>query len=172
MNRESNNNKMNIPTNYSIYVLPKNSVVNTICQLHLIPSNKSVINSNEVAIELKEGEYKISIIAKIIDNDIPFEIRYDTLELKVVKKLNLILIIFLGVFGLAFILFILFIIFWKKKIFMFKKRRDLEINCEDDIADSVDNIMKENSEEEEEEADDDESSKNTLAKKLIEMIDK
>ena len=170
--RESNNNKMNIPTNYSIYVLPKNSVVNTICQLHLIPSNKSVINSNEVAIELKEGEYKISIIAKIIDNDIPFEIRYDTLELKVVKKMNLILIIFLGVLGLAFILFILFIIFWKKKIFMFKKRRDLEINGEDDIADSVDNIMKENSEEEEEEADDDESSKNTLAKKLIEMIDK
>ena len=170
--RESNNNKINIPTNYSIYVLPKNSVVNTICQLHLIPSNKSVINSNEVAIELKEGEYKISIIAKIIDNDIPFEIRYDTLELKVVKKMNLILIIFLGVFGLAFILFILFIIFWKKKIFMFKKRRDLEINGEDDIADSVDNIMKENSEEEEEEADDDESSKNTLAKKLIEMIDK
>ena len=170
--RESNNNKMNIPTNYSIYVLPKNSVVNTICQLHLIPSNKSVINTNEVAIELKEGEYKISIIAKIIDNDIPFEIRYDTLELKVVKKMNLILIIFLGVFGLAFILFILFIIFWKKKILMFKKRRELEINGEDDIADSVDNIMKENSEEEEEEADDDESSKNTLAKKLIEMIDK
>ena len=171
--RESNNNKMNIPTNYSIYVLPKNSVVNTICQLHLIPSNKSVININEVAIKLKEGEYKISIIAKITDKDIPFEIRYDTLELKVVKKMNLILIIFLGVLGLAFILFILFIIFWKKKIFMFKKRRDLEINGEDDIADSVDNIMKENSEEEEEEeADDDESSKNTLAKKLIEMIDK
>ena len=164
---------MNIPTNYSIYVLPKNSVVNTICQLHLIPSNKSVININEVAIKLKEGEYKISIIAKITDKDIPFEIRYDTLELKVVKKMNLILIIFLGVLGLAFILFILFIIFWKKKIFMFKKRRDLEINGEDDIADSVDNIMKENSEEEEEEeADDDESSKNTLAKKLIEMIDK
>ena len=68
-----------IATNYSIYILPKNSVVNTICQFYLIPSNKSIINSTEIKIELDEGEYKIGIIARVIEENMNFEILYDIL---------------------------------------------------------------------------------------------
>ena len=164
--KESNNNKINIPTNYSIYVLPKNSVVNTICQLYLIPSNKSIINSTSFALELKEGQYKILIIAKIIEEEFPFEIMYEKLEINIVKRINVALIVILTVLGIFFILFILFLIFWKKKLFIFKKRGISPINGDDDVYESM---IKGDYEEEEE---DEESRKNSLAKKLIEMIDK
>ena len=162
----NNNNKINIPTNYSIYILPKNSVVNTICQLYLIPSNKSIINSTSFALELKEGQYKILIIAKIIEEEFPFEIMYEKLEINIVKRINVALIVILTVLGIFFILFILFLIFWKKKLFIFKKRGISPINGDDDVYESM---IKGDYEEEEE---DEESRKNSLAKKLIEMIDK
>ena len=112
--RESNGNKINIPTNYSIYILPKNSIVNTMCQLFLIPSNKSIINKTEIKIDLNEGQYKIAIIASVIDTEMPFEIMYNILELNVIKKSNITSILFLIFFGIIIILLVLILIFRKK----------------------------------------------------------
>ena len=94
---ESNDEKINIATNYSIYILPKNSVVNTICQLYLIPSNKSIINSTKTKIYLNEGEYKIFIIADVIDENMPFKNIYNIMTLKIVKVINVTLIVILSV---------------------------------------------------------------------------
>ena len=65
-------------TNYSIYILPEQSPVNTICQLYLIPANKSVVNKTETEIDInEEGKFKITLIARVIDNEAPFEIMYN-----------------------------------------------------------------------------------------------
>ena len=121
--RESNNKKINIATNYSIYILPKNSVVNTICQMFLIPSNKTIINSNQVNIELNEGEYKVAIIASVIDEEMPFENMYNIIELTVIKRINITLIVILSVLGLIVILLILIFIFRKKIALIFKRKK-------------------------------------------------
>ena len=121
--RESNYKKINIATNYSIYILPKNSVVNTICQMFLIPSNKTIINSNQVNIELNEGEYKVAIIASVIDEEMPFENMYNIIELTVIKRINITLIVILSVLGLIVILLILIFIFRKKIALIFKRKK-------------------------------------------------
>ena len=121
--RESNNKKINIATNYSIYILPKKSVVNTICQMFLIPSNKTIINSTQVNIELNEGEYKVAIIASVIDEEMPFENMYNIIELTVIKRINITLIVILSVLGLIVILLILIFIFRKKIALIFKRKK-------------------------------------------------
>ena len=120
--REVNNKTIDIPTNYSIYILPKNSIVNTICQLHLIPSNKSIINKTETKIELIKGEYKIAIIATIIDEEMPFEIMYNILEINIKKSANITLIILLSLLGMIIIMIILLFAF-RKKLKLFCKRK-------------------------------------------------
>ena len=148
ISRESKNFKIDIPTNYSIYILPKNSIVNTMCQLFLIPSNKSIINKTEIKIDLNEGQYKIAIIASVIDTEIPFEIMYNILELNVIKKTNTTLIILLSLLGAMIFILILFMIFRKKILFALKRRR-LSENIFD--IDMNKNILKDNEEKEEKE---------------------
>ena len=123
ISRESKNSKIDIPTNYSIYILPKNSIVNTMCQLFLIPSNKSIINKTQIEIDLNEGQYKIAIIAIVIDSEIPFEIMYNILELNVIKETNTTLIILLSLLGAMILILILFMIFRKKILFALKRRK-------------------------------------------------
>ena len=163
---ESNDDKIDLTTNYSIYILPKYSIVNTICQLSLIPSNKSIINSNKITIELKEGEYKVAIIARVIDKEMPFEIMYDFMELNVIKRTNVTLIVLLSILGVIIILVVLFFIFRKKILFSLKQRRFSQNIEEDDI----------NKNEMKNDLDEDDSGnvekKNTLADELIKMISK
>ena len=148
ISRESKNFKIDIPTNYSIYILPKNSIVNTMCQLFLIPSNKSIINKTEIEIDLNEGQYKIAIIAIVIDSEIPFEIMYNILELNVIKETNTTLIILLSLLGAMILILILFMIFRKKILFALKRRRLSENIIENDINK---NILQDNEEREEKE---------------------
>ena len=155
-------NKINIPTNYSIYILPKNSIVNTICQLHLIPSNKSIINKTETKIELNDGEYKIAIIATIIDEEMPFEIMYNILELNVIKRANITLIIPLGILVAMIVIFIFFFIFRKK----LRKKR-ISSNYINDSSSSINNVTVYAEEEEDEE---EEIEKNKLTSELIKFI--
>ena len=160
----SNNNiKTNIPTNYSIYILPKNSVITTICQLSLIPANKSIVNRTEIKLDMDEGEYKIVIIANVIDNEIPFEIMYNFIEIKIIKKLSLMLIIFLCLGGVIILLIILFLIL-RKKLNLFKKINN-SFNI-DELDDSANDEIKE----EEECEPDDESTDRKLSKGLINML--
>ena len=124
------NNIIHIPTNYSIYILPKDSPVNSICQLSLIPSNKSIINSTEITIDIEEGNYKIAIIASVIDNEFPFINVYDILYLNVSKRINIVLIVFLILLGIIIILVILYFVFRKKKIFSFLRGRETMFSSE------------------------------------------
>ena len=163
--RDSNNNIINIPTNYSIYILPKNSIVNTMCQLFLIPSNKSIINKTEIKIDLNEGQYKIAIIASVIDTEIPFEIMYNILELNVIKKTNIttiVLLIFLGT--IIIILLILFI--FRKKINLCR-RKNISNNIK---VINLHNSINENSNEDEDEYE--KNKRSGLAEKLIKMMNK
>ena len=149
IHRLNNDKKMNIRTNYSIYILPNYSIVNTICQLHLIPSNKSIVDVTKIKIELNEGNYKVMIIANVIDKDMPFETMYDILELNVIKKLNIVLIVLCCIFGFIAILGILMLIF-RKKIKSFIKKRRLKKHIKELNDDDNKDYSIENEEEEEE----------------------
>ena len=116
------NNKYHFSTNYSIYILPNYSIINSMCQLSLIPSNYSVINENEIEIYIEEGNYKVAIIASIINKEFPITNIYDILDINVGKRLNLILIIVLSSLGLIIILIILFLLCRKKRKCIFFKR--------------------------------------------------
>ena len=153
--------KISVPTNYSIYILPKNSVVNTICQLSLIPANKSIINTTEIKLDMDEGEYKVVIIANIIDKEMPFEIMYNFIEINIVKKLSLMLIVVCCLSGVILILIILFLIL-RKKINLLEKNND-----RNDI-DELNNDP--NSYEEEIFEEDDESTDRKISKGLVNMI--
>jgi hypothetical protein len=118
------------------------------CQLFLIPSNKSIINKTEIKIDLNEGQYKITIIGTVIDSEIPFEIMYNILELNVIKKTNTTLIILLSLLGAMIFILILFMIFRKKILFALKRRRLSENIFGIDMNK---NILKDNEEKEEKE---------------------
>jgi flagellar biosynthesis/type III secretory pathway M-ring protein FliF/YscJ len=118
------------------------------CQLFLIPSNKSIINKTEIKIDLNEGQYKIAIIGTVTDSEIPFEIMYNILELNVIKKTNTTLIILLILLGAMIFILILFMIFRKKILFALKRRRLSENIFGIDMNK---NILKDNEEKEEKE---------------------
>ena len=124
------NNNHHIATNYSIYILPKDSIINSICQLSLIPSNKSIINLTEIEIDLEEGEYRVAIIATVIDEQFPIVNMYNILNIEVSKRLNITLIVYLSVFGFIIILLILFFLFRKKRKFLFFKRKKTKFSSQ------------------------------------------
>jgi hypothetical protein len=167
ISRESKNSKIDIPTNYSIYILPKNSIVNTMCQLFLIPSNKSIINKTEIKIDLNEGQYKIAIIATVIDKEIPFEIMYNILELNVIKKTNITKIFLLIFFGIVIILFVLIFIFRKKLMSLCGKKKIFnDINNLNSTNHSMINYSEEDDNENEE------YEKNKLTDELMKFMNK
>ena len=108
-------NKKEFPVNYSIYILPKISKINSICQMSLIPPNISIINQNNYELFLDKGEYKISIIASIMNEEFPLTTYYNFLEFEVEKKYNIKLIIILSFSGLVLISLIIFLIIYCKK---------------------------------------------------------
>ena len=118
----NNKNNINIATIYNIYILPEDSVINSMCQLSLIPSNYSIMNTSEIELEIEEGKYKVMIIASVLDKEFPITNMYDQLNLKVSKRINIILVIVLSILGLLLILVILFILLRKKKRFICFKR--------------------------------------------------
>ena len=110
------NNNKEYPVNYSIYILPKTSQINTICQMSLIPPNISLINHNSYECYLNKGEYKISIIASVVNKDFPLTTHYDLLELEIPNKYNIKLIIIFSALGLILIIsVIIFIIYCRKR---------------------------------------------------------
>ena len=108
-------NKNEFPVNYLIYILPKISKINSICQMSLIPPNISLINQNSYETFLDKGEYKISIIATIINEAYPLTTYYNFLEFEVQRKYNIKLIIILSCSGVVLIGLIIFLIIYCKK---------------------------------------------------------
>ncbi len=119
------NKNQHILTNYSIYILPKESPVNTICQLSLIPSNISILNLTNIDINIEEGNYKIAIVASVIDKEFPIITMYDILNLNVSKRINIIFIAFLILIVLSIIVIILYFYYRKKRKFICFKRKEV-----------------------------------------------
>ena len=128
------NKKGNITLNYSIYIFPKSSPINSICQMSLIPPNISLINQNKYEINLDKGKYKMSIIASIINKDFPLTTYYDFIEFTIPKKYNIELIAIFCSFGLIIIIATIFLIIYCKK------------RQKDDIDDLIDEVFIENPE--------------------------
>ena len=105
---------INIPEltiQYNIYIFPKNSKVNSICQMSLIPPNYTVINKTEYSFNLPKGKYKLNIIALVINDDLPLITFYDVIEIKISQKIKIIIYIILttSIFILLIFLIILYI---------------------------------------------------------------
>ena len=111
------------PVNYSIYILPKTSPINSICQMSLIPPNITLINKNNYELSLKKGEYKISIIASIANENFPLTTYYDFLEFDIPTKYNIKLIIIFTVCSFVIIVGTFSVIIYCKK----KKKNDLKV---------------------------------------------
>ena len=104
-----------LKVNYSLYILPKISPINTVCQMSLIPPNISLINKDEYIINLSKGSYKIGIIASVVNDEFPIVSFYDFLNLNVPMRINYFLIIFVAVGVCILIIIIILCIFCKKK---------------------------------------------------------
>ena len=101
--------------NYSLYILPSNSPINSICQLYLIPPNISMINKHDYEITLSKGQYKIAILASIINTEFPLTTYYDILNLDVPTRINIKLIIIIIISISAVIAIIAACLFCNKK---------------------------------------------------------
>ena len=114
-----------LKVNYSLYILPINSPINTICQMSLIPPNVSLINKDKYKINLSEGKYKVGIMASVVNDEFPMMSFYDILNINVPKRINIILIIIICSSVVALIPFIILCIYCKKKS---KNKGDLRIS--------------------------------------------
>ena len=121
-NRYILNNNNEFPVNYSVYILPKTSQINSICQMSLIPPNISLINQNDYELYLDKGEYKISIIASIVNKNFPLTTYYNFMEFNIPNKYNIKLIIILSVSGVVILALTIFLIIYCKK----KKKMDFD----------------------------------------------
>ena len=121
-NRYILNNNNEFPVNYSVYILPKTSQINSICQMSLIPPNISLINQNDYELYLDKGEYKISIIASIVNKNFPLTTYYNFMEFNIPNKYNIKLIIILSVSGIVILALTIFLIIYCKK----KKKMDFD----------------------------------------------
>ena len=116
------------PVNYSIYILPQDSPINSICQMSLIPPNISLINKNQYKINLEKGKYKISIVASVVNEDFPLITSYDFLQFEVSNRINIKLILILTIPCFALIVvFIILIVYCK-----WKNRKDEIENLKDE----------------------------------------
>lgn len=109
---------------YNLYILPIYSKINSICQMSLIPPNYTVINHNNYTAEIPKGEYKVSMIVTVLNEEFPMVTFYDILEINVSEKLSIIIYIVLACSFLIFIIFFIIFFFLKKK----KKEGKIDIN--------------------------------------------
>ena len=89
------NHKREYPVNYSIYIFPQDSPINTICQMSLIPPNISLINEVNYTTSLEKGKYKINIVASVVDDNFPLTTLYDFLDFEIPSRFNYKIIIIL-----------------------------------------------------------------------------
>ena len=119
----------NLQFNYSLYILPKESPIKSICQMSLIPPNISLINENKYEIHLSKGNYKIGILASIVNNEFPITTFYDILFLDVPTRINIVLIILIS-FGVVILIIIITLVLYCKK----KSNKDKDIRTSNMIS--------------------------------------
>ena len=104
----------NLQVNYSLYILPQDSPISTICQMSLIPPNISIIGTNKSSHKLPKGKYKIGIIASVINDEFPITTFYDFSNINVPQRINIFIIIIFGII-IILVIAIIICIFCKKK---------------------------------------------------------
>ena len=109
------NHQREFPVNYSIYIFPQDSPINTICQMSLIPPNISLINEVNYTVYLEKGKYKISIVASVVDDNYPLTTFYDFMNFEVPSRINIKLIIIISVSAAVLIISIILFIYCIKK---------------------------------------------------------
>ena len=112
---DNNNLIDDLKVNYSLYILPKSSPINTVCQMSLIPPNTSLINKDKYIINLSKGKYKVGIMASVVNEEFPMVTFYDILDLNVPRRINFNLIIIIVSSAISLIIFIILCIYCKKK---------------------------------------------------------
>ena len=110
----------NLQVNYSIYILPIKSPIKSICQMSLIPPNISIINKNSYEKDLEKGEYKVAIIASVINEEFPIIGFYDFSIIEVPTRINIILIIIILISVLIIIIGIILCLYRRNK-----RKRDI-----------------------------------------------
>ena len=115
------NSTMQMKTNYSLFILPKESKIITMCQLSQIPANYSFIDKNYYDADLSQGSYKVGIIASIISEEYPIIVFYDFVDIIVTGRINAKMIVFLAIFGWFLIMIMLICICRKKYNRCYKK---------------------------------------------------
>ena len=111
----------NLKINYSLYILPIYSPIKTICQLSLIPPNISIINKNNYEIDLPKGDYKIGIIASIVNVDFPLISFYNFSNINVSIRIDVILKIIISISSFLLFVGIVICCYFRKK----RKEKDL-----------------------------------------------
>ena len=104
-----------LKVNYSLYILPIKSPINSICQMSLIPPNISLINKNKYTIDLSKGHYKIGIMASVINEEFPIVTFYNFLNLNVSTRIDILLIIIISVCIVILVIILVLIYFYFKK---------------------------------------------------------
>ena len=102
------------PVNYSLYILPQDSLINSICQMSLIPPNVSLIDKSDYKLNLEKGKYKINIVASVVNKDFPLITSYDLLYFEVSNRINIKLILILSIPCLILVVVIVILISYCK----------------------------------------------------------
>ena len=102
------------PVNYSLYILPQDSLINSICQMSLIPPNVSLIDKSDYKLNLEKGKYKINIVASVVNEDFPLITSYDLLYFEVSNRINIKLILILSIPCLILVVVIVILISYCK----------------------------------------------------------
>ena len=111
----------NLQINYSLYILPNYSPIKTICQMSLIPPNASLINKNKYEIDLPKGDYKIGIIASIVNEEFPLISLYNFSNINVSIRIDVILKIIISILSVLLFVGIVICCYCRKK----RKEKDL-----------------------------------------------
>ena len=111
----------NLQINYSLYILPIYSPIKTICQMSLIPPNASIINKNNYEIDLPKGDYKIGIIASIVNEEFPLIRFYNFSNINVPIRIDVILKIIISILSVLLFIGIVVCCYFRKK----RKEKDL-----------------------------------------------
>ena len=111
---DKNINLLELIIQYNIYIFPEYSKVNSICQMSLIPPNYTVINKNEYSFNLPKGKYKLNIIALVINEDLPLITFYDEIEIKISRKIKLIIYIILTTSIVILVIFLIILYIMNK----------------------------------------------------------
>ena len=106
-----------VSTNYSLYILPKNSTLNGFCAFINEEPNITISNQTNIELYLSPGDYKINIISYSLEEDYPSYSIYEELIINIPPRsiLSYIILIIIGLISLIILIFFIYKCWMKKK---------------------------------------------------------